>query len=370
MRSKLKKFAAVILVILMGWALFVLVKNNRDLRQKVMAQALKANSLMFEIGQAKEDSNFVFQRLKDANSRLAQLEQKVREAPAGASSSAAPAGKIPRPRNDANENADAEANLPPAAGIRQDLHRPNTKNFLIVGQHARLADSILAAMVNEDANKLILLSIPRDLSLNGRKINEYLPLYGPEVLKEKVEEVTGLAIQNYAVMNFDAFVNVIDELGGIEVEVEKAIYDNAYPDGAGGYVVYSVEPGLQHMDGEEALKYARSRHSANDFDRAGRQQKIFEAVKDKIFSTGIVDNFSTAQRILSALFSSIETDAGISDAISLLQRCQKMTVVRNNVLSTSNFLYSTVNVRGQYILLPKSGDFAEIQIYIRELADS
>ncbi|KKT02872.1 MAG: cell envelope-related transcriptional attenuator [Candidatus Peregrinibacteria bacterium GW2011_GWF2_43_17] len=235
-----------------------------------------------------------------------------------------------------------------------------TFDILIMGTHGTLTDTIMLASINPDLKTISLISIPRDLSVNGRKINEHYNLYGSDYMKEAAYEITGIMPEKYVVIDMQAFIDIVDAVGGVDVYVDKAIYDTLYPNGKGGYSTFYIEAGEQHLDGATALKYARSRESTSDFDRAERQQEVVLALKDKVVSSGLVGDGSAILDILSSVLENVDTDISFIDTITYYASYGNYTVETGNVLTTSNYLYSTYNMYGQYILLPDVGDYGEV----------
>lgn len=343
------------LVILAAISFYKFVSANKEIEQTVNLQALKANSLIEEIGQTKQENHELFQRLNESQMRVSELKDAVEYL--------AQAVRAPQ----INQTQSKEQDQPKIARPSNPLPPPNTFNFLLIGQNSNLADSIMIAAADSVKQKLTLISIPRDLFINGRKLSEYLLWYGIDALQEKIEEASGLKIHKYAVLNFQAFENIIDALGGIDVYVEKDIYDAQYPDGAGGYTLYAIKSGSYHMSGAEALKYSRSRHSTSDFNRAKRQQKVLKAVQERVINFDFLKNSSGLKTIYESVFNMVETDISLAEAIEYLARFQNFAMSSGNVISTADFLDSSITLSGQYILLPKNGNFAKIQKYIREL---
>ncbi|MDX1535489.1 MAG: LCP family protein [Candidatus Spechtbacterales bacterium] len=135
------------------------------------------------------------------------------------------------------------------------------------------------------------------------------------------------------------------------------------------YWVFHVPKGRSVLDGEEALYYVRSRYSSSDFDRARRQQQVIESLKDKALSLGILGNPIKVFDIMDAIGSNVRTDMGLGDIRELLSIISKNsdTEIKSIVLDTSQsgMLTSSVNSRGQYVLLPKAGNFEEIRNLVR-----
>ena len=188
-------------------------------------------------------------------------------------------------------------------------------NAMIIGyggeNHAGgyLADSIMIASFNPKAGGVTFLSVPRDLyvqkSLGGYgKINgDFASLYyyhekdfiqAASGFAAKLTQITGVPIQYYFMIDFPGFEKLIDKLGGVDIEVPYDIYDTTYPGPNNSYQTFSLNSGLQHLDGATSLKYARSRHTTSDFARSLRQQQIIKAVLEKIFS---FDNLTSPARV-------------------------------------------------------------------------
>ncbi|HLG26108.1 MAG TPA: LCP family protein [Candidatus Gracilibacteria bacterium] len=240
-------------------------------------------------------------------------------------------------------------------------------DILILGQNAGLMDSMILANINPGTKKVTMISIPRDLYHNGRKINELYSKYGIEELTESVEEITGIHADKYVVFDFNSFVDLIDVLGGVQINVDKSFSDRSYPGPNHSYVTVSFSAGEQHMNGTKALQYARSRKSTSDFDRSKRQQQILLAVKEKIREIGLVSQIDLAINIYGKIQEGIKTDVNLFEGLAYLQKYENFEIVNNNVLSTQNYLYSTKNDRGQYILLPNAGNYSAIKEYAHNL---
>ncbi len=176
-------------------------------------------------------------------------------------------------------------------------------NILFIGRGwltndaPNLTDTIILWSIDTKQNITSLFSVPRDLYVNisewrTGKINEIysraLSLNkndekkAMKVLEEKIEEITGEKIDYYVNLDFEGFTKIVDLVGGVDVTVEENLVDYDYPNGRGGYTTFVLRKGNWTLDGETALKYARSRHSTSDFDRSLRQQQIISALKKKI----------------------------------------------------------------------------------------
>jgi LCP family protein required for cell wall assembly len=210
-------------------------------------------------------------------------------------------------------------------------------NILLVGvggeghDGANLTDTIIVASIDYK-NKLVpMLSIPRDLYVEtkqtGRSRINYvyyaaMTQFGHgaamNVVKETVSKITGIPIQYYIKINFQGFEKIVDSLGGVDVNVEKDIYDPEYPRGETIYYeTFSIKAGPQHLDGKTALKYARSRKTTSDFDRAKRQQQILYAIKDKALSLNILTDPGKIQSLYNSVSESIETNLSLAEIIEM-----------------------------------------------------
>ncbi len=238
------------------------------------------------------------------------------------------------------------------------------QTFLIVGHHSRLTDTIMVAVVDHITKKVTLLSIPRDFATNGRKINEYYEFFGIKKLAEEITKITNLSIDKYAIVDMKSFKQFIDSIGGIDITVEKDLIDYNYPTEKKGYQTFSMKKGTHHLDGDLALKYARSRKSTSDFDRSKRQQDLLKAVKATLESKK--DIIGMLENIYNSTKDNVETNISFIDAIFTWKNTQGYKISTNHVFTTSDLLYSTHNTAGQYILLPKAKNYTDIQEKVQE----
>ena len=242
-------------------------------------------------------------------------------------------------------------------------------NILILGENMQLTDTIMLASVNETKKTVTLVSIPRDLFYNGRKINEYYEKYGIDELEKVVAAVTGIAPDKYVVVDMKSFVDVIDLVGGIDIDVKKNITDEQYPGPNSTYIKVSFKKGYQHMDGRQALKYARSRKSTTDFDRNGRQQEILLALKQKSEELDLKNDIGKLTEIYNAVKDGIKTDVTLLDELNYYNKYRAFQIKAGNTISNQNYLYSTYSSAGQYILLPYKNSFVSLQNYMRKLIE-
>lgn len=100
---------------------------------------------------------------------------------------------------------------------------PGFTNILILGENMQLTDTIMLASINTNTKKITLISIPRDLFYNGRKINEYYEKFGIVELEKVIGEITTINPDKYVVVNMKAFTDIIDTMGGIDIDVKKRL---------------------------------------------------------------------------------------------------------------------------------------------------
>jgi LCP family protein required for cell wall assembly len=196
-------------------------------------------------------------------------------------------------------------NAPPEDGAALAMEGGPRFNILLLGldqrgqvQHrAFRTDTIMIASLNTETKQGTLFSIPRDLYVEvpehgKRRINivhvlgetQGYPGGGPALLMETVQHNFGIRVHGYAMINFQGFRDIVDLLGGVDIYVEKEIWDHRYPDDRGGEMTIHIPTGQQHMDSEMLLRYCRSRHTTDDFDRAGRQQMALMALGQQSLS--------------------------------------------------------------------------------------
>lgn len=210
-------------------------------------------------------------------------------------------------------------------------------NVLILGKadgEPELTDTLIVASIGRNKDP-VLISIPRDIWIDefADKINsaywrgnEKEDGGGLVLSKAMVGKIIGVPVHYSIVFDFNSFIKLIDILGGVEVEVERSFTDKRFPitgrenDECGGdleyncrYETVSFEQGVELMNGERALKFARSRHSEDklegtDFARAKRQQKILKAVRNKLLSSEILFNPTKLKKIWDLFSINLETD--------------------------------------------------------------
>jgi len=246
-----------------------------------------------------------------------------------------------------------------------------------------LTDTIMMASVDVKNKKINMFSIPRDLyvevpGFGYNKINAAYSLGknfdvaggGMDVLKDTVYDVLGQKIDYYVKVDFAGFVEAIDTLGGVDVYVEEDIYDYLYPDDYDGYQVFALDAGMQHLDGETALKYVRSRQTTSDFDRARRQQQVIVAARDAFLSKGIVEGAKILVKLIDIVTEHVETDMKVWEIERVVKIARDwgddFTLSSNVIDNASTGLLYDDSVDGMYVLRPIGGDFSAIQEFVED----
>lgn len=203
-------------------------------------------------------------------------------------------------------------------------------NVLLMGTDSRpgdsepgLMDTMIVLTYNPQYQTLGMISLPRDLWIaipgygNGKINMAYsigeksgYPGGGVQLTKDTVRDFIGRPVDYYARINFRGFVDLVDLIDGIDVMVPAAIHDEKYPaDYGDGYQTFHIDAGQQHLDGEMALKYVRTRNTDSDYGRARRQQEVILAAFKKVTRADMIPHLmAKAPYLLGTMRSSLETD--------------------------------------------------------------
>ncbi len=231
-----------------------------------------------------------------------------------------------------------------AGALPQDLREPF--NVLLIGVDRRpdpeegaRSDTLILVHVNPAGGWAGMLSIPRDSvvqipGLGTAKINAAYAhgynnpeaLYGPGVAPEAaggalaaetVAGFLGVEVDYIAQVDFHGFQRLVDTLGGIPINVERPIFDATYPSEDYGYERLYIPAGLQVMNGDLALRYARTRHASSDFDRSRRQQQVLRAMLHEVRARGLLSQAALLPELVRDLQESVSTTLPLSDLNTL-----------------------------------------------------
>jgi len=185
-------------------------------------------------------------------------------------------------------------------------------NVLLLGIDSRAdsstqnTDTMIVLSLDPVNKTAAMLSIPRDVYIDRPgvftdKINAAYAYGGYDLVRKVVEDLLGIRLNAYALVDFDAFTKIIDSVGGVVVDVKRPVRDESYPTPDYGVERLDITPGPQLMDGQTALRFARSRHDTNDYSRAQRQQLVLSALRTRLTQgdflrglPGLVDRVGSA----------------------------------------------------------------------------
>ena len=305
------------------------------------------------------------------------------------------AGRIHVSNSGASDTFENVASLLPGNGREPLIGEEDGRvNILLLGRAGThypgrdLTDTIMLASLDIPGHRAAFLSIPRDLFVPipdtkglWTKINSVYQYgisrnEGVEPLIRTVEHITGETIPYFATIDFDGFEKVINDVGGIRVDVARDILDTRYPGKNYSYETFELSAGWQTLDGKTALKYARERHDdpEGDFGRAKRQQQILKAFQEKAVSARTFLDPFTISRLLDTLGDSVRTNLTMGQIMGLIET-GKTTDIRNAPTividawkKDSLLRISHVEMGGvmAFILVPRTGNWNEIS----EVAES
>jgi len=277
-------------------------------------------------------------------------------------------------------------------------------NILIMGKAGGshegpdLTDTMIVASVSLTKPEIVTVSIPRDLwvpeiraKINSAYYwgNQKKPEDGINFAKSITNEVLGVPVHYGVVIDFSAFKDIVDALGGIPVNVDNGFTDKLYPiagkenDLCGGDPIFACRyetitflSGDQQMNGETALKFVRSRHAegteGTDQAREARQQKIVGSIKSKIMKPGIFLSPKVDLALLTVAKKYIQTDMDSSTAAILARNVIRNKGMVNQNLIPEDFLINppiSKTYDKLYVLIPRSGNgnWKEINVWVEEL---
>ncbi|NTU46571.1 LCP family protein [Candidatus Roizmanbacteria bacterium] len=267
----------------------------------------------------------------------------------------------------------------------------NQMNILVLGiaggdhDGPNLSDSITVAHYDFTTNTLTTIGIPRDMWSDTlkEKINAAYAIGeaiqkggGLKLAKAEVGALLGLPISYGVVINFSSFEKLIDYLGGIDIVVEHSFTDRQFPitgkenDLCGGDLTYGCRyetlqfnKGVNHMNGETALKFTRSRHAegseGSDFARSNRQQLVLQAVKEKILSVVKTKDLKKIIPLYTTINSLVERDISNQDGVFIAKNIvlkKNFTQVHLTIPQNALYVPSYDDYDGKYVLVPQDKD--------------
>jgi polyisoprenyl-teichoic acid--peptidoglycan teichoic acid transferase len=253
-------------------------------------------------------------------------------------------------------------------------------NILLLGLDERAgqqgtptrSDTIILVSIDTAAKRAAMISIPRDLYVeipgfghdkighaNAFGDGQGYPGGGPALATETVERNLGVEIDYYARIEFEGFKRLVDTLGGVTIDVESPIIDPGNPvdPRTGAQNVY-VPAGRQHLDGDQALMYARSRYGDSDFGRSERQQRLLMAIFDKASS---FDSVLKLPSMVRTLWDMVDTDIPPHELLGLARLAREMDRGKIDalVLAPPRYVVPFTGTDGTYYLEPRHPEIRE-----------
>jgi LCP family protein required for cell wall assembly len=262
--------------------------------------------------------------------------------------------------------------VPPGMLSDEPLHSDATA-VLLLGADRRSAagsvdntDTMMLLCLDPVGQQIVVLSIPRDLYVDipghghGRINTAYAwgeqdGTGGLELARQAVSAALGFPVQHAALLDFQAFVTVVDAVGGVDVDVPYAISDPTYPDGGTGHDPFYLSAGQHHLDGGLALKYARTRATpGGDFSRGSRQRQVVLAVRDRVTNLDLLPSLvSQSPQLWSTLKSSFETDLTLGEIVELAIASSRIPGDRIKMAAIDlDCAHEAITATGAYVLLP------------------
>jgi LCP family protein required for cell wall assembly len=282
--------------------------------------------------------------------------------------------------------ADTTSGRAPEEALPDVAEEKERVNILLLGIDQRendpgpwRTDTMILLSIDPATDSAAMLSIPRDLwttipGFGESRINtahllgdahDY-PGGGVALAKKTVWHTFGVPVHYYVRINFTGFEKLVDAVGGLTIDVEEPIHDEEYPDGSYGTMVVDIPAGLQQMDGQTALQYARSRHGSDDFDRMARQQAVIMAARDKALSLDIP--ISRIPKLLELAGDTVKTDLTLEEMIALAKIAKRIdrSAIEHSVIDDS--MTTTVITPENWMV--EVADWEKVQTLVEELFPS
>jgi len=192
-------------------------------------------------------------------------------------------------------------------------------------------DTMMLVSIDPETSSIGILSIPRDLYVQVpgytelQRINTPMVFgearqagYGPTLLMQTVQLNLGIRVHDYMAVDFQAFIDIVDLIGGVDVTIDYTINDPQYPNMNYGYDPFYLAAGTHHLDGYDALRFARTRHGSSDIQRAERQQQVIFAIRDRVLNLDMIPQLLVqAPSIWNTLSDNVYTGLNLEQLIQL-----------------------------------------------------
>ncbi len=235
-----------------------------------------------------------------------------------------------------------------------------------------LSDTIIIVSIDPASKQVGLLSIPRDTlvtipGVGTEKINaayssgELSKVTGPGLVEATLEYNFGIPIHYFAEVDFEGFKKIIDTVGGVTLDVPAPIKDDQYPGEKFNFTRVYFHTGLQHVNGQTALRYVRTRHDDNDFARGERQQQLLRALRDQAVDLNLI---SKAPGLMAALGDTVRTDIPPGDMLKLAKLGTEIKEGNIHSYSIQSALTEQWNPGQPYYLVP---DWIKVHTILQEM---
>jgi polyisoprenyl-teichoic acid--peptidoglycan teichoic acid transferase len=227
-------------------------------------------------------------------------------------------------------------------------------------------DVVMLVSIDPETEKAGILVIPRDTHMappgadDFVRVNSLLGVgerlqdgYGPYYVMDTVQYNLGLYIDRYIIFDFEAFIAIVDALGGIEITIEYAIYDSSYPDMNYGYDPFSLRAGTHLLNGYDTLRFARTRHADSDFMRSSRQLQVVKAIFNRVSQRGLLPSLiMRAPQLFETIENDIYTDLTLDEMIQFASYgllLDEENISTGSLNEEYNMTYALPNGRSVYI---------------------
>lgn len=242
---------------------------------------------------------------------------------------------------------------------------------------AHLTDTMMLISLDPATKRIGILSIPRDLYVQVpgyselQRINTPMvlgeirqPGLGPSLAMQTVQYNLGIRVNEYVLMDFQAAIDLVNVIGGIEVTTDYTINDRTYPDMFYGYDPFYLAAGTHNLDGETALKFARTRHGDSDLERARRQQQVLDAVRSKVVSFDMLPTLAfQAPTLLTTLDDNLYTGLSLQEMIELAWFAKDVPAenISANVIDYA-YVSNYETSRGDQVLIPNRNELGGLMV--------
>jgi LCP family protein required for cell wall assembly len=239
-------------------------------------------------------------------------------------------------------------------------------------------DVIIVASIYPAQGTISLLHIPRDVYMNIPNTSDFIQVntllqdgdammegYGPYWVADVLQYNLGIYIDRYVMVDFEAFITIVDALGGISITTGYPISDTSFPDMNYGYDPFVLPAGTHQLNGYNALRFARTRHQDNDYVRGSRQIQVLEAILDRLQEPGILPRLIVeSPNLLRSVNQNVYTDIWLEDAFTLARYA--ILIPRENVLSSTlerEYTMDTI-VNGRRVVIPNPSSVHRLMLTV------